>query len=69
MPLAIFLHWLTHLVIQVAGLFMGMVAVGFSVDRVGRKWGSISTAAIMFIGKLPTLHIERKFLIQHIHTE
>lgn len=37
---------------QVAGLFLGMVVLGFSVDRIGRKRGSISTAVIMLIGIL-----------------
>ena len=35
---------------QVAGLFLGMVAVGFTVDRIGRKAGSITTASIMLVG-------------------
>ena len=35
---------------QVAGLFLGMVVVGFSVDRIGRRWGSIVTACIMLVG-------------------
>ena len=41
---------------QVAGLFLGMVVVGFSVDRIGRRWGSIVTACIMLVGaRLPLL--------------
>lgn len=35
---------------QVAGLFLGMVVVGFTVDRIGRKAGSITTAFIMLAG-------------------
>ena len=35
---------------QVAGLFLGMVVVGFTVDRIGRRAGSIFTALIMTIG-------------------
>lgn len=35
---------------QVAGLFLGMVIFGFTVDKIGRKQGSIATAVIMFIG-------------------
>ncbi|KAK9856439.1 hypothetical protein WJX84_007586 [Apatococcus fuscideae] len=35
---------------QVAGLIIGMIALGFSVDRVGRRLGSILTASVMLIG-------------------
>ena len=34
-----------------AGLFAGMICLGLSVDQIGRKWGSVSTASIMFVGK------------------
>jgi MFS family permease len=44
---------------QVAGLFLGMVVVGFTVDRIGRKAGSITTALIMAIGSPPTLTFSR----------
>jgi MFS family permease len=40
---------------QVAGLFLGMVVVGFTVDRIGRRAGSITTALIMTAGTSPTL--------------
>lgn len=36
---------------QIAGIIVGMLSVGFIADRIGRKWGSVMTAAIMFIGK------------------
>ena len=34
-----------------AGLFAGMICLGLIVDQIGRKWGSVSTASIMFVGK------------------
>ena len=37
--------------LQVAGLFVGMVSLGFAVDRIGRKIGSIFTAVVMIIGE------------------
>ena len=40
------------LVLQVAGLFVGMVSLGFAVDRIGRKIGSIFTAVVMIIGEV-----------------
>lgn len=43
-----FLHALNYS--QVAGLCAGMIALGLIVDRIGRKWGSVSTAAIMLTG-------------------
>ena len=39
------------LMLQVAGLFVGMVSLGFAVDRIGRKTGSIFTAVVMIIGE------------------
>jgi MFS family permease len=44
-----FLHALNYS--QVAGLCAGMLALGLIVDRIGRKWGSVTTALIMFIGE------------------
>jgi MFS family permease len=35
---------------QVAGIIVGMLTIGFLCDRIGRKWGSVTTAAGMFIG-------------------
>ena len=43
-----FLHALDYS--QVAGLFAGMICLGLIVDQIGRKWGSVSTAGIMFVG-------------------
>ena len=43
-----FLHGLNYS--QVAGLIGGMVTVGMFIDRIGRKWGSVTTAGIMFVG-------------------
>lgn len=44
-----FLHALNYS--QVAGLCAGMITLGLIVDRIGRKWGSVTTAGIMFVGK------------------
>jgi len=46
-----FLHALNYS--QVAGLCAGMIALGLIVDKIGRKWGSVSTALIMFVGGRP----------------
>jgi len=43
-----FLHALNYS--QVAGLIAGMVTVGMFIDKIGRKWGSVTTAGIMFVG-------------------
>ena len=53
---AVFVRLLTTLnspclMLQVAGLFVGMVSLGFAVDRIGRKTGSIFTAVVMIIGE------------------
>ena len=45
-----FLHALNYS--QVAGLISGQVAVGMFIDRMGRKWGFVITAGIMFVGAL-----------------
>ena len=42
---------------QVAGLIIGMIALGFSVDRVGRRLGSILTASVMLIGGISSTSI------------
>lgn len=34
-----------------AGLFAGMICLGLIVDQIGRKWGSVTTASIMFVGE------------------
>ena len=36
---------------QVGGLFLGMIAFGVVVDRLGRKWSSVATASVMFVGE------------------
>ncbi|KAK9807684.1 hypothetical protein WJX72_006095 [[Myrmecia] bisecta] len=55
---------------QVSGLILGMVALGFTVDRIGRRWGSICTASVMFVGGIlltvaqgPSQHAVFLFLI------
>lgn len=35
---------------QVAGIIVGQLALGYLADRVGRKWGSVVTAATMLLG-------------------
>ena len=35
---------------QVGGIIFGQLALGFAADRLGRKWGSVLTAAIMLAG-------------------
>ncbi|KAK9812798.1 hypothetical protein WJX72_004025 [[Myrmecia] bisecta] len=35
---------------QVVGIIVGMLTLGYLGDRIGRKWGSVTTAGIMFIG-------------------
>ena len=55
-----FLHALDYS--QVAGLFAGMMCLGLIVDQIGRKWGSVTTAGIMFVGEpvvLVTPHHEQ----------
>lgn len=31
---------------------MGMFTLGFLGDRIGRKWGSVTTVAIMLVGAI-----------------
>lgn len=35
---------------QVAGIIAGQITLGFLADRIGRKWGSVTTASLMLIG-------------------
>lgn len=35
---------------QVAGIIAGQLSLGFLADRIGRKWGSVITAALMLVG-------------------
>ena len=37
-------------VLQVAGIIAGQLTLGFLADRIGRKWGSVITAALMLVG-------------------
>lgn len=48
---------------QVGGIIAGQLALGYLADRVGRKWGSVVTAATMLLGGVllacangPTVH-------------
>jgi hypothetical protein len=36
--------------IQIAGIMLGMLIVGFSADKMGRKWGSRIVSLIMLSG-------------------
>ncbi|KAG2425952.1 hypothetical protein HXX76_013325 [Chlamydomonas incerta] len=35
---------------QVCGIIFGQLVLGFCADRIGRKWGSVATAATMVVG-------------------
>lgn len=36
--------------IQIIGIIVGMFTLGSVIDRVGRKWGSVTTASILLVG-------------------
>jgi MFS family permease len=36
--------------LQVSGIIVGMLLMGYIADQIGRKWGSVLTATFMFIG-------------------
>jgi MFS family permease len=36
--------------IEVVGVIIGMLSFGVAADKLGRRWGSCSTATIMFVG-------------------
>eukprot|EP00891_Asterochloris_glomerata_P003209 jgi/Astpho2/3209/Aster-05735 len=38
--------------IQIVGIILGMVTLGFIGDRIGRKWGSVTTASLMLLGAI-----------------
>ena len=38
--------------IQIVGIILGMVTLGFVGDRIGRKWGSVTTASLMLVGAI-----------------
>ncbi len=33
--------------IQICGIILGMITIGYLGDRIGRKWGSVTTVSIM----------------------
>lgn len=35
---------------QVCGIILGMLALGFSADIIGRKWGSRLASSVMLLG-------------------
>ena len=35
---------------QVIGIILGMCLMGYVGDMIGRKWGSVTTACVMFVG-------------------
>ena len=35
--------------IQICGIILGMITIGYLGDRIGRKWGSVTTISIMFV--------------------
>ena len=35
--------------IQIVGIILGMITIGYLGDRIGRKWGSVTTVSIMFV--------------------
>lgn len=37
---------------QVAGIILGMLSLGYIGDLIGRKWGSVTTASLMFVGAI-----------------
>ena len=52
-----------------AGLFAGMICLGLIVDQIGRKWGSVSTASIMFVGTPLALLTPLRCLLRSRHVE
>ena len=40
----------SSLLVQVGGIIIGQLALGFAADRIGRKWGSVMTAGVMLVG-------------------
>ena len=39
--------------IQICGIILGMITIGYLGDRIGRKWGSVTTVSIMGVRSLP----------------
>ena len=38
------------MLLQVSGIIIGMLLMGYIADQIGRKWGSVLTSTFMFIG-------------------
>lgn len=38
--------------IQIVGIICGMITIGYLGDRIGRKWGSVTTVSIMGVGAI-----------------
>ena len=38
--------------IQIVGIICGMITIGYLGDRIGRKWGSVTTVSLMCIGAI-----------------
>ena len=43
--------------IQIVGIILGMITIGYLGDRIGRKWGSVTTVSIMFVRFLRPLGV------------
>lgn len=41
--------------IQIVGIILGMISIGYLGDRIGRKWGSVTTVSLMFVRTLRQL--------------
>lgn len=56
--------------IQIVGIVLGMCTLGYVGDKIGRKWGSIATAALMLLGAILLVASsgpnEKGFLIMYI---
>lgn len=38
--------------IQIVGIICGMITIGYLCDRIGRKWGSVTTVSLMCVGAI-----------------
>ncbi len=43
-------HFDVLVLLQVSGIIIGMLLMGYIADQIGRKWGSVLTSTFMFIG-------------------
>ena len=41
--------------IQICGIILGMITIGYLGDRIGRKWGSVTTVSLMFVRPFPDI--------------